>query len=91
MVLHDVWFSMKNPPDTDRHPTFEGDCAMGILADAFLATQSEALAAPLGSTSPSRLFPTVEGKRLASLELTCLQMALQHQDPDALDVATLVT
>jgi hypothetical protein len=64
---------------------------MGLLTDVFLATESEVLAAPLDNTIPSRLFPTLEGKRLTSLEFTCLQMALQNEDPDALDDETFVT
>jgi hypothetical protein len=63
---------------------------MGILTDVFVATESEALAAPLDCTIPGHLFPTVEGKRVAAVELTCLHMALLDEDPDAIDVETFL-
>jgi hypothetical protein len=63
---------------------------MGILTDVFLATDGEVLASSLGRDVPRETFPTVEAKRLTSLELTCLAMALSNEDPDALAVKDFV-
>lgn len=63
---------------------------MGILTDVFLATDDAVLASSLGRDTAREIFPTVEAKRLTSLELTCLALALADEDPDALAVKDFV-
>jgi hypothetical protein len=63
---------------------------MGILPDVFMATEREVLAAPFDRHSPGELFPTLEAKGLTTLEWTCLEMVIHHEDPDALETKTFV-
>jgi hypothetical protein len=62
----------------------------GHLDRCVCRDRARVLTAPLDDTIPGRLFPTVEGKGITAVELTCLHMALRNEDPDALDIETFL-
>lgn len=58
---------------------------MGILTDAFIATDAEVAAADFANKSPSELFPTVEAKRVDTVKLGKLEAIMAGANPVTID------
>ena len=56
---------------------------MGLLTDAFIATEAELAATRFeGSSAPRDFFPTVPGKNLDPVKLGLLEAIVTEQEPD---------
>jgi hypothetical protein len=57
---------------------------MGILTDAFIATEAELAILGPDDHGPAAYFPTVQAKRVDPVKLTMLESTLTHRAPDEL-------
>lgn len=56
---------------------------MGLLTDAFIATEAELAATRFeGSSAPGDFFPTVQGKNIDPVKLALLEAIVTEQEPD---------
>ena len=56
---------------------------MGLLTDAFIATEAELAATRFeGSSAPGDFFPTVQGKNIDPVKLALLEAIVIEQEPD---------
>ena len=58
---------------------------MGLLTDAFVATEAEVAAADFANHDPAELFPTVQAKRVDDVKLATLGALITGQHQVALD------
>lgn len=62
---------------------------MGLLTDAFIATEAELPALRPGVGGPSGMFPTVEGKRIDPLKLATLEAIITTPASDRSDMSAV--